>query len=112
MTHNAALLDLWTEPQERECLPCYLTRVLADFGCDGTTRWAAHWCHLRAPGVKTLDRTVRRAPCDCAVAAAMGAPPTGAEHARDAAPRSSPPPCAGVRRGSVRPCALREGPPP
>ena len=39
-----------TEPGERECLRCYLLRMISEFGCDGTHRWTACWRDLRAPG--------------------------------------------------------------
>ena len=28
----------WTEPGHRECLRCFLLRMLEEFGCDGTHR--------------------------------------------------------------------------
>ncbi len=34
-----ALAGLLTEPMERECLRCFLLRMLNEFGCDGTHRW-------------------------------------------------------------------------
>ncbi|GAB3571744.1 hypothetical protein GCM10027445_27540 [Amycolatopsis endophytica] len=118
MLHTATgLLDLWTEPQERECLSCYVTRMLADFGCDGTLRWTGLWRGIRAPGFKALDHALRTTPCDCGVPSALGAAPMTERHA--AAPRASsgtepdpPPPCPGVRRGSIRPCSAWERPPP
>ncbi|WP_084506199.1 DUF2695 domain-containing protein [Amycolatopsis sp. ATCC 39116] len=95
---NAGLLDLWTEPQERECLSCYVSRLLADFGCDGTLRWTRRWRGLRAPRVVALDRMFRRRAvnCDCGVPAALGAGTSS----------GTPPPCTGVRRGSTRPCSM------
>ncbi|WP_370876504.1 DUF2695 domain-containing protein [Amycolatopsis thermophila] len=118
MRHTAsALLDLWTEPQDGECLPCYVTRMLTDFGCDGTPRWTRHWRALRAPEVKTLDRTLRAIPCDCGVPAALGgaSPPAGSHappvHGTPVAP-GPPAPCRGVRRGSTKPCSAHGRPPP
>ncbi|GHF06802.1 hypothetical protein GCM10017786_45510 [Amycolatopsis deserti] len=101
---NADVLDLWTEPQERECLSCYVSRLLADFGCDGTLRWTHRWRATRAPGVASLDQRLRRhgVGCDCGVPAAVGA----------ATRSGAPPPCAGVRRGSTRPCSVWGRPPP
>ena len=112
MHTNAGLFDLWVEPQQRECLPCYVTRMLTDFGCDGTMRWTRRWRALRTPEVTALDRTFRRhrTRCDCGVPAALGTRGAGSHHT----PRASdpPPPCAGVRRGSTRPCTARGRPPP
>ncbi|WP_084022766.1 DUF2695 domain-containing protein [Amycolatopsis thermoflava] len=112
---NAGLLDLWTEPQERECLGCYVSRLLADFGCDSTLRWTRRWRALRAPGVAALDRLFRRhdVKCDCGVPAALGAAArSDAPAALGAAACSgAPPPCAGVRRGSTRPCSMWGRPP-
>ena len=34
-----ALSSRLTEPGERECLRCFLLRMLAEFGCDSTCRW-------------------------------------------------------------------------
>jgi len=37
------LSDVLTEPAERECLRCFLLRMLNEFGCDGTHRWTIRW---------------------------------------------------------------------
>ncbi|NIH87897.1 DUF2695 domain-containing protein [Amycolatopsis granulosa] len=110
MPADAALLDLWTEPQERECLLCYVTRMRADFGCDGTLRWTRRWRTGRAPAVTSLDRIFRRhrTTCDCGVPSAFGAGPV--RHGDAGA--TLPPPCSGVRRGSARPCPAWQRPPP
>ncbi|MFD4193296.1 DUF2695 domain-containing protein [Amycolatopsis thermoflava] len=96
---NAGLLDLWTEPQERECLGCYVSRLLADFGCDSTLRWTLRWRAMRAPGVAALDRLFRRhdVKCDCGVPAALGA-----------AARSERRPHSAPRRAPARPHRARE----
>ena len=120
MNTNAGLLDLWTEPQERECLVCYVIRMRTDFGCDGTMRWTRHWRDLRAPAVAALDRTFRRhhTKCDCEVPFALGANSGEGHRVADhptrvkAATTEPPVPCPGVRRGSTRPCAARGRPPP
>ena len=38
-----------TEPGERECLRCFLLRMINQFGCDGTHRWTIRWRDRRAP---------------------------------------------------------------
>ncbi len=38
-----------TTPRQMECVFCYVDRMLDDFGCDNTLRWAVHWRELRAP---------------------------------------------------------------
>ncbi|WP_160148846.1 DUF2695 domain-containing protein [Amycolatopsis alkalitolerans] len=93
----AALREQWTKPLGRECLPCYLSRMLADFGCDDTMRWTLRWRDSRAPGVTSLDG---RAPCDCRLPGVLSSPV-----------EAPPPPCAGVRRGSTRPCRPTRHPP-
>jgi len=49
-TELAELSQRLTEPGERECLRCYLLRMISEFGCDGTHRWTVRWRDLRAPG--------------------------------------------------------------
>ena len=46
---EAELVDLsyrLTEPGERECLRCYLLRMIEQFGCDNTHRWTKRWRDL------------------------------------------------------------------
>jgi hypothetical protein len=89
-----------SEPGERECLRCYLVRMITAFGCDGTHRWTERWRDLRAPRATALkERLARRGGicCDCEVM--YNVYPDSAE----------PLPCAGVTRaGSTQPCALRQ----
>jgi hypothetical protein len=35
--------QMLTEPGQRECLRCYLIRMLNEFGCDNTHRWTRRW---------------------------------------------------------------------
>ena len=51
-----ALSGLLTEPADRECLRCFLLRMINEFGCDGTHRWADHWRAERAPRATKLLR--------------------------------------------------------
>ena len=90
----------FAEPGERECLRCYLTRVIARFGCDGTYRWTENWRDQRAPGAKALARRLARQGgyCDCEVV--LNVYP-------DYPDVSEPIPCAGVPlAGSTMPCDL------
>ena len=90
-----------TEPGERECLRCFLLRMIEQFGCDNTHRWTARWRDLRSPGAKGLIRRLERQGaccCDCEVI--LNVYPDYPETDRLL-------PCAGVlRAGSSIPCDL------
>ena len=92
-----------TEPGERECLRCYLLRMIRDFGCDGTHRWTIRWRDLRAPRARGLvGRLQERGGicCDCEVVQNVYPDYPLFEQGW---------PCAGViRPGSALPCA-RQG---
>ena len=96
------LSGLLTEPQEDECLRCYLLRMIHEFGCDGTHRWTIRWRDLRAPRARGLLSRLQRLGgicCDCEVLLNVfpDYPDCGALL-----------PCAGQpRQGSVAPCDLR-----
>ncbi|MGO9081457.1 MAG: DUF2695 domain-containing protein [Streptosporangiaceae bacterium] len=99
----AALSQRLTEPGERECLRCYLLRMIREFGCDGTHRWTIRWRDLRAPRARGLvGRLQERGGicCDCEVV--LNVYP-------DYPLQDAGWPCAGVSRaGSALPCA-RQG---
>jgi hypothetical protein len=38
------------EPARRECLRCYLVRMIRAYGCDNTKMWTLRWRDRRAPG--------------------------------------------------------------
>jgi hypothetical protein len=64
------LSGLLTEPGERECLRCYLLRMIYEFGCDGRHRWTIRWRDRRAPRATGLVRRLQRLGaccCDCEV---------------------------------------------
>jgi hypothetical protein len=66
----AELSGILTEPAERECLRCYLLRMISEFGCDGTHRWTIWWRDLRAPRAAGLLGRLSRLGavcCDCEV---------------------------------------------
>ncbi len=97
----AELAERLTTPGERECLRCYLLRMITEFGCDGTYRWTIRWRDIRAAQPRGLLRQLeqRGGCCDCEVL--MNVFPGCPASAR-------PLPCAGVPKlGSVRPCDLR-----
>lgn len=97
----AELSFRWTEPGPRECLRCFLLRMIEQFGCDGTHRWTGRWRDLRSPGAKGLIRRLQRQGaccCDCEVI--LNVYPYYPETVELL-------PCAGVlRAGSSVPCDL------
>lgn len=112
-----SLSDEWLRPHGAECLACYLNRMLAAFGCDGTLRFARSYREARAPRATALERRLVAAGgfCDCEVlfnvfapAAPLTSPGYRKEEDEDveAPPPTGMPPCQGVRRGSTRPCLL------
>src|SRR5258706_12953794 len=56
----AELSQRLTEPGERECLRCYLLRMISEFGCDGSHRWTVRWRDLRAPRARGLVQRMQR----------------------------------------------------
>ena len=67
--HLSDLSTALTAPGSAECVLCYVERVLAAFGCDGTLRWARRWRDLRLPRATGLERRLesRGGFCDCEV---------------------------------------------
>ncbi|MGD0560288.1 MAG: DUF2695 domain-containing protein [Streptosporangiaceae bacterium] len=58
------------DPAERECLRCYLRRLLSNLGCDGTKTWTTRWTRRRAPRDTGLLRRIENLGgccCDCEV---------------------------------------------
>jgi hypothetical protein len=95
------LSDVLTEPAERECLRCFLLRMLNEFGCDGTHRWTIRWRDVRAPKASRLSRRLTELGgcCDCEVV--LNVFPYYPEG-------SGLRPCAGQQQpGSAAPCDLR-----
>src|SRR3972149_681729 len=56
-------------PHQREGVLCYVNRMVVEFGCDHTLRWAVTWRAVRAPqATKLLTRLRSRAGyCDCGI---------------------------------------------
>jgi uncharacterized protein DUF2695 len=101
-TELAVLSQHLTEPGERECLRCYLLRMISEFGCDGTHRWTIRWRDLRAPRARGLVRRLQERGgicCDCEVV--LNVFPDYPQDDQGL-------PCAGVvRAGSALPCDRR-----
>ena len=113
------LADELTRPRERECLACFVTRMLNEFGCDETLRFARRYRDQAAPRATALERRLgdRGGFCDCEIflnayslEQRFWTPEREVEsddgyaEIIDAEPPDTTPPCAGVRRGSARPC--------
>jgi hypothetical protein len=94
---RAAAVAMSTHPGE--CVLCYVHRMLAAFGCDGTLRWVVRWRDRRAPRAMALaDRlTERGAHCDCELFS------NAWELVRPADEASAFPACARAR-GATAPC--------
>jgi hypothetical protein len=101
-------LDRDTMPGARECLLCYVYRMLA-FGCDTTLHWAQQWRGARAPRLRGLDAWLHAhgAYCDCELFMNGWQPRDllSDEHGDWEYPDEMPP-CRGVRGGSSQPCDL------
>lgn len=93
-----------TAPHDRECLVCYLIRMLGEFGCDGSHRWVERWRADQAPrATALLDRLGRQGGfCDCEVV--VNVYPHRLPEEGEPVPA-----CRGVARGSTKPC--RQGGP-
>jgi hypothetical protein len=58
------------EPGRRECLRCYLVRMIRAHGCDNTKKWTIRWRDRRAPGDGQLMGQIEERGgicCDCEV---------------------------------------------
>jgi len=110
-------------PEGRECLACYVNRMLCEFGCDGTVRFALRYRDIRVPRATALARTLADGGgfCDCEVLMNVFSPAArlwtpgrwvenedGDEEYVEAAEPESIPPCSGVRAGSAKPCGSWE----
>jgi hypothetical protein len=109
-----------TRAREGECLCCYVARQLDDYPCDGTHRHAFRFRDVSAPRATALHERLSRLGaccCDCELFLNGYEPhprlwtperevdDDGVTLVIDAAPPEQLPPCAGTRRGSVRPCS-------
>lgn len=108
------LAEQLVEPHPSECLLCFMARVVDEFGCDNTLRWATRYRDLRAPRAVALEKRLGQVGgfCDCEVFM-NGYQLRGAHLVYDAEtdehiPPAELPPCRGVRRGSTQGCELWE----
>ncbi len=101
-TYVADLQSTLTTPLDRECLVCYLLRMVGEFGCNGTHRWTERWRAISAPrATALLQRLANRGGCCCDCEVLMNVYPERLPE-DDSAPL---PGCAGVsRQGSTAPC--------
>jgi hypothetical protein len=99
-----------TEPDEDECVLCYVARMLEAFGCDQTLRWVRRWRDRRRPRATGIERRMesRGGFCDCEVfmngwglrADLLVLDEDGEPSDPDVLPE-----CAGVTPRSTQPCA-------
>ncbi len=91
----------WLQPQPRECLACYVWRMLEEFGCAGTLRFAAGFRDARMPRARALERRLQNAGgfCDCEVL-------HNAVREAVTFPDDARPVCRGVTPRTIQPCAL------
>ena len=102
-----------TEPRAAECLLCFVVRMLDDFGCDNTLRWAERYRDLRAPRATALAQRLGDVGgfCDCEIflnGYQMAAHLCDRDEWGDLVAPDPRPGCAGARRGSTKPCAAWE----
>ncbi|GAA4424909.1 hypothetical protein GCM10023169_22030 [Georgenia halophila] len=107
----ASLSDELTAPAWRECVLCYVNRMVVAFGCDGRLRWTREWRRRRAPRATKLERRAGRAGayCDCELFVSgwdvavdvVHDPATGLDLWPDSISG-----CRGVPAGRIQPCAL------
>jgi hypothetical protein len=100
-----------TEPQAGECLACYVLRMLNDFGCDTTLRFARNYRDRVARRATGLERRLGNMGgfCDCEIFlnGIQLAPQLRTYDADgEEVVGEHRPACVGVRRGSTQPCDL------
>ncbi|MCW2819078.1 MAG: hypothetical protein JWR42_1865 [Marmoricola sp.] len=106
---TAADAPVVLDPQEGECVLCFVRRAVAELGCDDTLRWATRFQDVRVPGAIALVPRLRAVgPCDCTVLE------RGYRLVRECLERDVHtdelmlpavwPTCSGVRRTSARAC--------
>jgi len=97
------------EPQEGECLVCFVGRMVEEHGCDTTYLWARRFRDLRSPTATGLEKRYwqRHLTCDCLILHAhrlVRELLVRDVHSDELEPPVLPPPCAGVRRTSTQAC--------
>ena len=107
-------------PMTGECLQCYVARMLGEFRCNRTLRFAEAYRDRQAPRATALLERLATvgACCDCEMFLNAWLPhPSlwspgreevidGITYRDEPEPPEVLPPCGGVRRGSTQPCDL------
>lgn len=104
-------------PRDRECVVCFVDRMVCAYGCSGRLMWAALWRDRRAPGATALERRLGRKGgyCDCEVLvnafvrielvlARIARTWTDEDEAVESELFQRPPQCSGVRPRSSQQC--------
>lgn len=105
--------------RDRECLLCYVHRMLGRYGCSGM-RWASHYRDVRAPRATALERRLGQGGgfCDCEIFLnaytledRFVVPPRkyeegGVVYETEPSWPKPFPECHGVRAGSTQSCGL------
>jgi Protein of unknown function (DUF2695) len=99
-----------TQPRTGECLVCYVGRMLDEFGCDTSLRFARNFRDQVAPRATGLERRLGNMGgfCDCEIFLnGMRLAPHLRTYGADGEEVAAEllPACAGVRRGSTQACA-------
>ncbi len=97
-----------SQPRERECLCCYVARMLAKVPCDNSLRLALHYRDVAAPRASGLAQQLSRMGgyCDCEMlmnSYGLREPEEDVD-TEVVADSDVMPTCRGVRAGSVEPC--------
>ena len=101
-----------TEPRAGECLLCFVSRMIDDFGCDTSLRWAARFRDLSAPRATALEQRLCNVGgfCDCEIfinGYRVAAHLCEVDEWGDLVAHGRPT-CVGVRSGSTKPCGAWE----
>jgi len=101
--------DALTTPRAGECLCCFVVRMLDDYGCDCTLRFAKRYRDLAAPRASALERRLGQMGgfCDCEIflnGMRPGDHLCTYDEDGEGTGATVPVTCAGVRKGSTQPC--------
>lgn len=104
-----SMADQLTGPRAGECVACYVARMLDEFGCDDTLRFALRFRDLCAPRATALPRRLGQMGgyCDCEIflnGLALSDEPLRNDEDGNLTGPDSPPTCRRVRKGSTQPC--------
>jgi hypothetical protein len=111
-TFTAQLADALLAVRSKECIACYVLRMLHQFGCDNTRRFALRWRDQRAPRATALERRLAQRGgccCDCELLINVWETSEALDVWNAVLQQYEPPPrlppCAGGRARSTEPCA-------